>query len=79
MRLLLAMGAVVEGVPTTCQTPLSGHVSPVRAVVPIGARGAFKLLLKDIFGLRETGPRADNPLDPSEGIPVRQAIRTKAS
>lgn len=31
------MGAVVEGVPTTCQTPLSGQRSPVRAVVPIGA------------------------------------------
>jgi hypothetical protein len=31
-----AMGAVVEGVPTTFHTPLSGHFDPVRAVVPIG-------------------------------------------
>jgi hypothetical protein len=34
----LAIGAVVVGVPTTFQTPLSGQFSPVRAVVPIGAR-----------------------------------------
>jgi hypothetical protein len=33
-----AIGAVVVGVPTTFQTPLSGHFSPVRAVVPIGLR-----------------------------------------
>ena len=30
------MGAVVEGEPTTFQTPLSGHFCPVFAVVPIG-------------------------------------------
>ena len=40
----LAMGAVVDGVPITFQTPLSGHFSPVRAVAPIGA-----LLLVCIF------------------------------
>ena len=34
--LCLAIGAVVVGVPTTCQTPLSGHRSPVFAVVPMG-------------------------------------------
>ena len=33
----LAIGAVVEGVPTTSQTPLSGHFSPVFAVAPISA------------------------------------------
>lgn len=38
MRLPLAIGAVVVGVPTTCHIPLSGQVSPVEAVVPIGAR-----------------------------------------
>lgn len=32
-----AIGAVVDGEPTTSQTPDSGHVSPVRAVVPNGA------------------------------------------
>ncbi|MGP3236830.1 hypothetical protein ACTVPP_20365, partial [Serratia ureilytica] len=32
----LAIGAVVEGLPTTSQTPLSGHFCPVVAVVPIG-------------------------------------------
>jgi hypothetical protein len=37
IRLPLAMGAVVDGLPTTRQTPLSGQTSPVLAVVPIGA------------------------------------------
>lgn len=37
ITLPLAMGAVVEGVPTTFQIPLSGHFCPVEAVVPIGA------------------------------------------
>lgn len=32
-----AIGAVVDGVETTFHTPLSGHFSPVFAVVPIGA------------------------------------------
>lgn len=32
------MGAVVDGVPVTFHTPLSGHVCPVVAVVPIGNR-----------------------------------------
>lgn len=32
------IGAVVVGFPTTFQTPLSGHFSPVRAVVPMGFR-----------------------------------------
>lgn len=40
-----AIGAVVVGVPTTCQTPLSGHFSPVLAVVPIGARCEFAIYL----------------------------------
>lgn len=31
------MGAVVLGVLRVCQTPLSGQISPVLAVVPIGA------------------------------------------
>ncbi len=31
-----AIGAVVDGVPTTSQTPLSGHFWPVLAVVPMG-------------------------------------------
>ena len=34
IRLPLAIGAVVEGVPTTSQMPLSGQISPVRALVP---------------------------------------------
>jgi hypothetical protein len=33
----LAIGAVVEGVPTTFHTPDSGQVSPVLAFVPNGA------------------------------------------
>jgi hypothetical protein len=36
MRLPLAIGAVVVGVVVTFHTPLSGQLSPVRAVVPIG-------------------------------------------
>lgn len=36
MRLPLAIGAVVEGVPSTFQIPLSGQVSPVLARVPMG-------------------------------------------
>jgi hypothetical protein len=32
----LAIGAVVEGESCDFHTPLSGQVSPVRAVVPIG-------------------------------------------
>ncbi|HDV7313016.1 TPA: hypothetical protein RKK61_004721 [Enterobacter hormaechei] len=36
ITLPLAIGAVVEGVPTTFQIPLSGHFCPVEAVVPIG-------------------------------------------
>ncbi len=45
-----AIGAVVEGVPTTFQTPLSGHFCPVEAVVPIGAfiiKANLKLARKD--------------------------------
>jgi hypothetical protein len=34
MRLPLAMGAVVVGVPTTAHTPDSGQTSPVLARVP---------------------------------------------
>jgi hypothetical protein len=34
MRLPFAIGAVVEGVPTTSHTPLSGQFSPVLAVIP---------------------------------------------
>ena len=36
ITLCFAMGAVVDSVPTTCHTPLSGQRSPVRAVVPMG-------------------------------------------
>ena len=39
IRLPSAIGAVVLGVPTTSQTPDSGHRSPVRAVVPSEDRG----------------------------------------
>jgi len=35
MTLPFAMGAVVEGLPTTFQTPLAGQTCPVRAVVPM--------------------------------------------
>jgi hypothetical protein len=38
MWLYCAIGAVVLGEPTTAHTPLSGHLSPVLAVVPMGCR-----------------------------------------
>ena len=37
MVLPFAIGAVVDGVPTTTHTPLSGQEEPVLAVVPRGA------------------------------------------
>jgi hypothetical protein len=40
----LAIGAVVEGVATAFQTPLSGQTSPVLAVVPMGAFGIRSFL-----------------------------------
>jgi hypothetical protein len=46
MRFPLEIGAVVEGIPTTFHTPLSGQVSPVRARVPIG----FLVIVAMIFG-----------------------------
>ena len=60
-----AIGAVVEGVPTTVQTPLSGHFSPVFAVVPMGER--------DIFCLLFTAVRCDDAYfslrTPLNGVP----------
>lgn len=44
MRFPFAIGAVVVGVPTTCQTPLSGHVSPVLAVLPTAMVSGFSWL-----------------------------------
>ena len=45
MRLPLAIGAVVLGAPSTFQTPLSGQISPVRALVPIGTRFAAVIFM----------------------------------
>jgi hypothetical protein len=48
------MGAVVLGVPTMAQTPLSGHFSPVLAVVPNGAFMVNSLILRRrMFALSE--------------------------
>lgn len=41
----LAIGAVVDGLPTTFQTPLSGQISPVRAVLPNGTLYIFLTIL----------------------------------
>jgi hypothetical protein len=53
------IGAVVDGFPTTFQTPLSGHFSPVRAVVPMGLRPivVFDItqLLSAYVGLQSSG------------------------
>lgn len=59
------MGAVVVGVPTTFQIPLSGHFSPVFAVVPIG----FLLIvssLKDGFEMSEFGLEKSFDIDNGE-------------
>lgn len=45
MRFPLAIGAVVLGMPSTFQTPLSGQISPVRALVPIGTRFAAAIFI----------------------------------
>jgi len=50
MVLPSAMGAVVDGKSLDFQTPLSGHLSPVRAVVPIGFL-AIGTILMSKFGL----------------------------
>ena len=46
---VFAIGAVVDGVPTTFHNPLSGHFSPVLAVVPIGLRFIVELILFILF------------------------------
>jgi len=48
----LAIGAVVVGYPTTCQTPLSGHFSPVLAVVPNGTRFRDSTAMANLLGCR---------------------------
>jgi len=47
----LAMGAVVEGESCDFHTPLSGQLSPVRAVVPIGL-GKVLLLIWRYAGVQ---------------------------
>jgi hypothetical protein len=49
--LLIAIGAVVEGMPTTLQMPLSGHFCPVLANVPNG----FFIILQQILWLLTPG------------------------
>jgi len=44
MTLLIAIGAVVEGSPTTFHTPDSGHFSPVLAVRPTAMSLSFLLV-----------------------------------
>lgn len=62
MVLPLAIGALVVGVPTTLQSPLSGQVVPVRALVPIGAF---------MFKLQKCGEIARNRNDTSIRICVK--------
>lgn len=51
-----AIGAVVDGVPITFHTPLSGHFSPVLAVVPIGFFVAFIIIrIPGIYPSRGSG------------------------
>lgn len=59
----LEMGAVVVGVPSTFHTPLSGHFSPVRAVVPSGADINSLLKAMSKFGLIKSFTIDDGELD----------------
>ena len=59
MRLPLAIGAVVDGVPTTFHTPLSGQVCPVVAWVPIGALAMIKPLFEDAAARRSRAAWCD--------------------
>ena len=54
-----AIGAVVEGVPTTSQTPLSGHFSPVLAKVPIGFLVFVYVSINKIGSIPELGTPVD--------------------
>src|SRR6476660_4824280 len=66
MRLPLAIGAVVDGYPSTFQTPLSGQISPVRARVPIGERNAVAIwwpFLSKVFERRKAGATRNRPGD----------------
>ncbi|MET7394613.1 hypothetical protein ABZS66_14085 [Dactylosporangium sp. NPDC005572] len=56
MTLPFAIGAVVDGLPTTSHTPLSGQRSPVRAVVPMAVVTGIHSLL------REKTPKEDGPI-----------------
>lgn len=47
------IGASVVGSPTTFQTPLSGHRSPVRAVVPMGTFVAAVIIVS-LFRLADS-------------------------
>lgn len=62
MTLPSAMGAVVVGYPTTSQTPLSGHLSPVFATVPIG----FLVLANVSIGSKNLKKPSD--LDSGRGL-----------
>lgn len=59
MRLPSAIGAVVDGVPTTFHTPLSGQISPVVAVVPIGALAIMTPLFEDAAARRSRAAWCD--------------------
>jgi hypothetical protein len=55
IRFPLEIGAVVEGVPSTFQTPLSGQVCPVEALVPSGARAIARLLKTGVKKVAQFG------------------------
>lgn len=61
MVLPLAMGAVVEGDPTTFHTPLSGQVCPVWALVPSAEGTSCSLIgLGKMIRIRITGSKVIN-------------------
>ena len=76
----LAMGAVVVGVPTTFQTPLSGQDCPVRAVVPRGDRVPVDMVILSITGAAWTHPDRNGGLVTAPGylgsLEVVEAIVT---
>lgn len=74
IRLPFAIGAVVDGEPTTFQTPLSGQTSPVLAVVPIGTR---VLLVISVPSGRRYGGTGSRMLRPSEASAFRSMGRAQ--
>ena len=68
IRLPLAIGAVVLGVLSARHTPLSGQISPVRALVPIGACFVAVWVIFDILSVRPSTMASQYRIDKSNDL-----------